>query len=716
MFFFFVLFFIFPYLSKASSLKKFEISAEKIEIRNQVLFAEGEVVIRGKNLLIWAQKISYEIPTEYTFFYNFKVFDFETNATLEGKEGFLDLRNGEMCSDELFLFFKKEGVRVKAKGFKKNALNEYFAKKALITTCEFDCEKEREVPPWSVEIEDFILTPEGVTQGGLTRFKVKSLTVGYLPRSAFLPKVSVPLMPNRKTGFLIPNISHGSRLGFGIQLPFFWAITDQIDFTISPMYLTKRGTLLDLESQVKLKKNVESVFLFRYLNDVWYESIYSSYEKPKKNKWWLVGKLDYVTSPFWDLHFDLDIVSNRNFLEEFNIGEGAYSKVRSLFLERFNRDLEDKTQEYRTTKFWTNFYKKSFYARMENTYLDYHGFLNKDEVFQPLGRFYFSLLPFNFLGSFLGGIFLDYGYYYRTQGYRGHRLNTNLELSYPFNLLFLMNEATFNYKTSFYSLDEKKTFEDEFFTRNYYEFNLISYTLLFKDYKIPFFKKSLKFLHTVKPYFSYYYRKKPSLEKVPQFDYLELITEKTNAIEYGVWHFFSFPFQKNFLNIKAYQVYDLVKSERSAMRVKSEERPFSDIYFQFILTYHPHLYIRYDTNYNFYGFGLKKHSFSFSLREFLVNKLEFHYQEDKAWKTRQATFDLASKVREFLWLRFYLSRNLIKEENVEVRFEGIYIHQCYFWGIGFTVTPKDTKFFFRIELKGLGGYGKEVGGISTKTF
>ncbi|MCS7279260.1 MAG: LPS assembly protein LptD [Thermodesulfobacteriaceae bacterium] len=674
------------------------------------------MVIRGEKLLIWAQKINYEIPTEYTFFYNFKIFDFETNATLEGKKGFLDLRNGEIWSDSLFLFFKKEGIRIKAKDFKKNALNEYMAKKALITTCEIDCEREKDFPPWSVEIEDLILTPEGITQGELTKFKVKELTLGYFPKHVFFPKIVLPVMANRKTGFLVPNLSQGSRLGLGVQFPFFWALTDQIDFTLSPMYLTKRGGLLDLEGQIKLKKNVEAIFLFRYLNDIWYKSFYSPPEKPKKDKWWIVGKIDYVTSPFWDVHLDFDIVSNKNFLEEFNVGEGGYSRVKSLLLDRFNRDLEDKTQEYRTSKFWINYYKKSFYARLENSYLDYHGTLDKDEVFQPLGKFHLALLPFNFIGPLLGGLSLDYGYYYRTQGYRGHRLNSNLEISYPFRWSFFMSEAKLSYKTSLYNLNEKTFFEDQTLTRNYYEFNLTSYTLLFKDYELFSFQRGFRLLHTLKPYFSYYYRKKPTPTEIPQFDYLDFITTKTNTVEYGLWQFFSLPLQKNLLSLKAYQVYDLVKAERSAVTIKPEERPFSDVYLQIILNYHPHLYARYDTAYNFYGLGIKRHSLYFSLRDILIDRLAFTYQEDKAWNTKQATIDVASKVKELLWLRFYLSRNLLKDENTEMRIEGIYLHQCYLWGLGFTITPKDTRFFFRVELKGLGGYGKEFQALSPKTF
>jgi len=38
---------------------------------------------------------------------------------------------------------------------------------------------------------------------------------------------------------------------------------------------------------------------------------------------------------------------------------------------------------------------------------------------------------------------------------------------------------------------------------------------------------------------------------------------------------------------------------------------------------------------------------------------------------------------------------------------GTYLHDCYTFSLGFSVTPEDTKFYFLFQLKGLGGYGIE---------
>ncbi len=705
----FLFFIIFNNSIFAALKSRFEITAKRIETFNNfgVIIAEGDVVISDKTILIWAQEVKYEIKTEYVILKNFKIFDKEKQIIVEGDKGFLDIRNGELWSEHIFIFLKKQGIRIKAWDFHKDALNEYFAKKALITTCNLeDCEKEKDFPPWSVELNNFVLTSQGIRVADSTKVRIKNIPIIYIPKTAYLPNVSLPVAPPRKTGFLTPGFAQGNRLGFGIQLPFFWAITDQLDFTISPMYLTQRGFLWDLENEFKISEGVKSIFKFRYIDDIKKEEYVSS--KEKKHKWWVVGKIDFASKPNFDVHLDIDIVSEKEFLEEFDVGEGSYTNNRLLFLQRFNRDIEDKSQEYRTSKLWIQYFKNSIYTKLETRYLDYHGLLDKDQILQPVLSLQVDLLPFNIYKNILGHLALNYFYNTRKEGYYGHKLNSKIELSYPFKFSQIFNEMIFRYNLDFYNLSEKGSFSEKSFYRKFYEFKLNSYTYLLKDYKfLKIFDKNFKFLHILKPYISYFYRKKPNEIDVPQFTYEDLISNKTNFIEFGLWQFFSFPHHKNLFIIKAYQQYDFTKAERSATATTPENKALSDLYLQCLINYTPRLNIRYDGSYNFYGLGFKKHSITLGLKNILVDSINLGYQDDSAWHTKQLTLDLKSTIFNRFQTQIFISRNLIKEETTEMRFEGVYLHKCYLIGLGMDVTPRDTKFFFRFELKGLGGYGFE---------
>jgi LPS-assembly protein len=676
----------------------FEITARKIETFNnfKTIIASGDVIINNGQILIWAQEVKYEVDTEYAILIDFKIFDKVNHLIAYGDKGFLDVRNGELWADKIFIYLKKQGVRIKAWGFHKNALNEYTAKKALVTTCQLNCEKDRCSPPWSIVFHNFVLTAKGITTGDSTEIRIKKIPIFYLPKFVYLPKVNVPVSPVRKTGFLTPHIVHGSRLGFGFQLPFFWALTDQLDFTAAPLYFTKRGTLLDLENEFKFTEDIQGLLKFRYLKDK--EITQYTSEEAKREKWWFVGKIDFLRRENIDAHLDWDIVSEKDFLQEFDVGDGSYSHARDLFLNRFNRDIEDKGQEYRISKFWIQYHKNSLYIKMESNYLDYHGSLDKDEILQPFLSFKLNFLPFKSFNSLITNFSLSYFYNYRKEGYYGHKVNSKMEVSYPFKFLIFFNEGSFRYIFDYYNLDEKENFENSSITRNFYELEFSSSTLLFKHYKF------LSSLHILKPYVTFFYRSKPEETNIPHFTYEDLINEKSKTLEYGLWQFFSTPAHKNFLIIKTYQQYDFTKAENSTTAT-SNEGALSDLYFQILINYSSHLRIRYDTSYNFSEERFKKHSLTVGIKNFLLDSINLTYQDDPVWNSRQLTLDVGNKFFNKFFAKFYISRNLINKETTEMGFEGIYSYDCYSFGLGVSTTPKDTMFWFRIELKGLGGYG-----------
>ncbi len=684
--------------------KALEITAERVEVLQggRKIYVEGHIILEKPSLLVYAERGIYEPETDLLELYNFKIFDLSQNSPLIGDRAYLDLRNNEIHSDQIFLAFKNQGIKIKAWDFKKNALNEYTAKKALLTTCEMDCEKEI-FPPWSIEVKDLLFTSEGLSTAEATTFRMKSLPFLYLPKKLYTPKVSLPILEPRKAGFLFPGIFQGSRLGFGLQIPYFLPLTDQFDFTFSPLFTTKRGILWDIENQVALTDDIRGIFKIRYLKDT--EKLEYATEKAPKERYWITGKIDFSTQSNWDLHLDLDFLSDKGFLEELNLGEGGFDNVKGLYLERFKRDIGDKTQDHRQSTLWLQYTKNSFYQRLQSSYLDYEGLGDKREVFQPLFSLRSSLLPFEFK-NLLPSLSLDYNYFYREKNYYGHRWGLNWELTYPFTYQFLKSEFKINYKNFFYFLSKEKAWEDKNLNFNLLETTLSLYSLLYKSYFIELGKEPLKFQHTLKPYATFYYKKPLNNSAPPFFIYEDTLVAKKKGIEYGLWQYFSSEKQKNFLIINAYQFYDLSKDEMSITSTSSERRSFSDLSLRLIAQWKDFFSLKYDTTYNFYGYGLKKHTFSFNLRNLVLDNIGFIYQEDKAWNTKQVNLNLSYLLKDKLLVNYYASKNLKTKETTEQKIEGLYLHDCYLLGLGAYITPKETNFFFRVELKGLGGLGE----------
>ena len=70
---------------------------------------------------------------------------------------------------------------------------------------------------------------------------------------AYLPYFYTPdPTVKRKTGFLIPIASSNSKYGFGLEVPFYWAIAPDYDMTLSPRYTTSQGLLMQAEFRQRL--------------------------------------------------------------------------------------------------------------------------------------------------------------------------------------------------------------------------------------------------------------------------------------------------------------------------------------------------------------------------------------------------------------------------------------------------------------------------------
>lgn len=70
---------------------------------------------------------------------------------------------------------------------------------------------------------------------------------------AYLPYFSTPdPTVKRKTGFLMPGMTSGTGIGFGVDVPFYWALAPDYDATITPRITTRQGVLMQGEFRQRL--------------------------------------------------------------------------------------------------------------------------------------------------------------------------------------------------------------------------------------------------------------------------------------------------------------------------------------------------------------------------------------------------------------------------------------------------------------------------------
>lgn len=63
----------------------------------------------------------------------------------------------------------------------------------------------------------------------------------------YLPYFTFPVNDRRKTGFLYPTIDTSSVSGLEVEVPYYFNIAPNMDATIAPVYISKRGTMLKSE-------------------------------------------------------------------------------------------------------------------------------------------------------------------------------------------------------------------------------------------------------------------------------------------------------------------------------------------------------------------------------------------------------------------------------------------------------------------------------------
>ncbi|MFO1351191.1 MAG: LPS assembly protein LptD [Gammaproteobacteria bacterium] len=63
----------------------------------------------------------------------------------------------------------------------------------------------------------------------------------------YLPYLSFPIDDRRHTGFLAPRFGYHNTGGFDVSAPFYWNIAPDQDATLTPRFLTKRGSMLGAE-------------------------------------------------------------------------------------------------------------------------------------------------------------------------------------------------------------------------------------------------------------------------------------------------------------------------------------------------------------------------------------------------------------------------------------------------------------------------------------
>lgn len=236
---------------------KVSIYSEKAYRKNQGTFFEavGNVVIKSGKDTLYGEKASFDMNSgEINIEGNVRFIGqgftiYGSQMQFFSSSGQLIMRNARLITSE-FTIVAKELFRKEE--------NLYDAIEAQFTTCK-DCVESWAVSGKKIEIQlnQYVYITNAL-------IKLKGVNVVYVPY------IVLPIKNQRESGLLFPLVSQRFNEGLALQQPFFWAIADDKDATITPSFWGSRGYGVDLEYRQIFGQNRWVEYYHRLVNDTIY--------------------------------------------------------------------------------------------------------------------------------------------------------------------------------------------------------------------------------------------------------------------------------------------------------------------------------------------------------------------------------------------------------------------------------------------------------------
>ncbi len=311
--------------------KETKISADfaRFDHKNMKAFAEGRVIMTTGSDRMTASRLEIDLNTETGIFYNSQVFLSERHFYINGDR------------------------------IDKTGKDSYKTQKASITTCDGSN------PDWRITSRRLKVTIEGYGQASHVSFWAKKIPIFYAPYVTF------PVKRKRQSGLLAPQFGYSDRKGEVYVQPLFWAINQSSDATFYLHHMGNRGEKLGMEYRYVIDDNSKGTVMFDYLKDkqvddgkedsseLWGYTD-DDYLRLNSDRYWFRMKHDHELPSGFFATLDLDIVSDQDYLTEFQDRYTGFDHTEEVFNDTFGRQIDAYTDPVRVNRLnlnkrWVNY-------------------------------------------------------------------------------------------------------------------------------------------------------------------------------------------------------------------------------------------------------------------------------------------------------------------------------------------------------------------------
>jgi len=621
-------------------------------------------------------------------------------------------------------FYARNHFYIRGSRIEKTGENTYFIEEPVATTCDGDR------PDWEIAGRSMNVTLEGYGLMKDARFRARHLPIFYTPLVAF------PAKTKRQSGFLFPYLSHSKdKDGIDIELPFFWAITPQMDATFFSRYMEKRG----------FKEGVE----FRYFaGSKSFGTLYGDFMEDNRHvtetaavgsqsrdwqethrRWsYYLNHQTNFDSQFY-VRTDLRRVSDSWYFRDFSAHNYYLSNYSTTELDPFrkvpfqgNESLPSLESSARVYKGWNNF---SLMARVSFT--DDFSAVNNERTLQQYPeivltgikqRFFSTPLYYEFAGN--------YDYFYRGEGQKGHYVDIAPTISLPFNISrYAKITPQITVREVYWNRDDAQAnSDDKSGNRNVYNAGLSLSSRISRVFAVKI-QNWDKIKHEIKPEIFYSYIPSVNQDNLPDYipwvnsfmanslssniGYSSVLKEQ-NAVAWALTNTVTARTQDKsgsrsyieLLRLKLFQVYDINEAKKDMAGSTAERRPVSDLGIEFDLKPHPYVSFAARNKYSPYV-GWKEMNYDLGLNDWRGDNLTVGYRY---------TLDSLEEINMALKLNLtrgfsgnlILRRDQFNDRTVENTVGLAYWAQCWGVGVDYTKTYDDERIMLKFSLAGLGRF------------
>ena len=342
--------------ARSKSGLPFDIDAKKIgyDTQKNSITASGGLIISYPTGIVEANEGEFNISSKEAILKgDVRIGDSSADIVTDYAELNLDSGVGNMKETDIFfpegdyLVYSKETQKLEEETFKFSDVR--------LTTC--NCPSGRSCLPWEVTADEVEITRNGYGHLYDCKLRVMDVPVFYFPYLIF------PVKTDRQTGLLTPTFGGGSGGEVNYSQPFFWAINDSTDATITGRIETgiRYGVELEVRKQLSRQHEFEGALL--YFNesargDDLDGTILTGLADPTIDENRFAGYLDYSYSASSDSSMPFQIIIDGNYVSDDlilrEIGKDKIAKFNTRFVTSrgvirtslFNSVSVDLTTEY----------------------------------------------------------------------------------------------------------------------------------------------------------------------------------------------------------------------------------------------------------------------------------------------------------------------------------------------------------------------------------